>query len=81
MSGPDKEVESEVGSSEFERRTRALLLESAERLPGSVRSRLTQARYAALAAQSSQRSPWSPVWHWRCSSYSRRMAADLCGWP
>jgi hypothetical protein len=42
--------EMEVGSSEFERRTRALLLQSAEQLPGAVRSRLTQARYAALAA-------------------------------
>jgi len=35
---------------EFELRTRALLLESAEGLPGALRSRLTQARYAALEA-------------------------------
>jgi ferric-dicitrate binding protein FerR (iron transport regulator) len=35
---------------EFEQRARALLLQSAEELPGAVRSRLTQARYAALAA-------------------------------
>jgi ElaB/YqjD/DUF883 family membrane-anchored ribosome-binding protein len=35
---------------EFERRTRALLLESADRLPGALRSRLTQARHAALEA-------------------------------
>ena len=35
--------------SEFERRARALLIQSAEQLPGAVRSRLTQARYAALA--------------------------------
>ncbi|HEX4377029.1 MAG TPA: hypothetical protein VHZ99_07755 [Steroidobacteraceae bacterium] len=39
--------------SDFERRTRAVLLDSAERLPGSVRSRLTQARHAALAARAS----------------------------
>jgi hypothetical protein len=36
---------------EFERRARSLLLESADALPGAVRSRLTQARYAALEAQ------------------------------
>ncbi|MFI4905929.1 MAG: hypothetical protein ACLQFF_12205 [Steroidobacteraceae bacterium] len=41
----------EAASSEFERRARALLLRSAEELPGAVRSRLTQARYAALAAR------------------------------
>lgn len=35
---------------EFERHTRALLLESADGLPGALRSRLTQARYAALEA-------------------------------
>jgi hypothetical protein len=62
MTGADNEA----GSSEFERRTRELLLESAERLPGSVRSRLTQARYAALAVHSSQKSPslvrrWMPA--------------------
>ena len=60
-------VEGEARNSEFERRTRELLLESAERLPGSIRSRLTQARYAALAAhQSSMQSPslvrrWMPA--------------------
>ena len=37
--------------SEFEQRARTLLLQSAEQLPGSVRSRLTQARYAALTAR------------------------------
>jgi hypothetical protein len=35
---------------EFEGRTRALLQQSAEGLPGALRSRLTQARYAALEA-------------------------------
>ena len=45
--------ELQTEGSEFERRSRALLLESAENLPGAVRSRLTQARYAALAARRS----------------------------
>ncbi|HWW21964.1 MAG TPA: hypothetical protein VNZ06_14280, partial [Steroidobacteraceae bacterium] len=44
----------EAGSSQFEQRTRELWLQSADALPGSVRSRLTQARYAALAAHSSK---------------------------
>ena len=51
MTGEDE------GRSDFEQRTRELLLESAERLPGAVRSRLTQARYAALAAHTSKPSP------------------------
>jgi hypothetical protein len=37
--------------SEFERRTRELLEQSVEHLPGALRSRLTRARYAALAQQ------------------------------
>ena len=37
--------------SELEQRARALLTGSAENLPGAVRSRLTQARHAALAAR------------------------------
>jgi hypothetical protein len=54
------------GRSAFEQRTRELLLESAERVPGAVRSRLTQARYAALAAHTSNQSPsiarrWMPA--------------------
>lgn len=36
---------------ELEQRARALLIGSAENLPGAVRSRLTQARHAALAAR------------------------------
>lgn len=36
---------------ELEQRTRALLIGSADNLPGAVRSRLTQARHAALAAR------------------------------
>ena len=42
--------ETDDGSTEFERRTQQLLLGSADRLSGTTRSRLTQARYAALAA-------------------------------
>jgi hypothetical protein len=37
--------------SELEQRARALLIGSAENLPGAVRSRLTQARHAALSAR------------------------------
>ncbi len=56
----------ESSDSPFERSTRELLLHSAEALPGSVRSRLTQARYAALAAHASKASPsfarrWMPA--------------------
>ncbi len=40
--------EASEADSEFERRTHALLLESADGLPGALRSRLTQARHAAL---------------------------------
>jgi len=39
-----------VGTTELERRVRTLLLESADNLPASVRSRLTHARHAALGA-------------------------------
>src|SRR5580700_9842892 len=54
--------DTEAGSSEFERRTRALLLQSAEELPGAVRSRLTQARYAALAARPTRLAPFARRW-------------------
>jgi len=39
---------SDPRDAEFERRTRALLQDSADALPARTRSRLTQARYAAL---------------------------------
>lgn len=45
--------------SEFERRSRALLEESVTRLDGRIRSRLAQARHAALE-QADRR-----AWHWR----------------
>lgn len=46
--------DSEEGVTEFERRTRALLQGSVEQLSGATRSRLTQARYAALSARQSR---------------------------
>ena len=62
MTAEDKEA----GSSHFEQRTRELLLSSADARPGSVRSRLTQARYAALSAHSTTQAPslarrWMPA--------------------
>src|SRR5580692_13087133 len=53
---------SESDSGEFEQRTRALLIDSADALPGAVRSRLTQARYAALAARPSRLAPFARRW-------------------
>jgi hypothetical protein len=51
--------------SAFEQRARLLLNESVERLPASVRSRLTRARHAALSSRASrQRSlmrRWAPA--------------------
>lgn len=56
MSSGWNEAESKAADSgEFERQVRTLLIDSADRLPGSVRSRLTQARYAAIAARPSRR--------------------------
>ena len=52
----------EAGSSEFERRARALLTQSAEQLPGAVRSRLTQARFAAVAARSARAPAFARRW-------------------
>jgi hypothetical protein len=48
--------------SEFEQRARALLLQSSEELSGAVRSRLTQARHAALAARRSRLPAFSFRW-------------------
>jgi hypothetical protein len=47
-------AETDDGSTEFERRTRELLLGGVDRLNGTTRSRLTQARYAALGAVQSR---------------------------
>ncbi len=46
--------ETDAGGAEFERRTRELLVGSVDRLSGTTRSRLTQARYAAIAAGQSR---------------------------
>ena len=54
--------DTEGGDSEFERRTRALLMQSAEALPGAVRSRLTRARHAALAARSVRAPSFTRRW-------------------
>jgi hypothetical protein len=43
--------------SEFERRARLMLEESVTRIDGRVRSRLTQARHAALEAATARRRP------------------------
>jgi hypothetical protein len=57
----------EDGSSEFEQRLRALLIDSSEALDGSTRSRLTQARYAALEQRAREKSShalwrgWAPA--------------------
>lgn len=45
-------------SQDFENRTRKLLDESANRLDGHTRSRLTQARHAALSALDRPRHAW-----------------------
>jgi len=42
--------ELDQGAIEFERRARQLLAQSVERLPAATRSRLTRARYAAIAS-------------------------------
>jgi len=45
------------GLTEFERRSRTMLEESMQRIDDRVRSRLTQARYAAVEAASARRRP------------------------
>src|SRR5262252_985542 len=52
---------SDQDQDDFERRAQALLQESAEHLDGRTRSRLTQARYAALDAL---KQPQTSVWRW-----------------
>jgi hypothetical protein len=54
--------DTEALSSAFEQRARAMLLQSAEELPAAVRSRLTQARYAALAARPSRVPSFARRW-------------------
>ncbi len=61
-------------SSEFERRVQATLEESANRLDGATRSRLTQARYRALAQLGDRAA--SPVW-WRRLSVRPTLLAPV----
>lgn len=48
------------GTTDFEHRLQALLEESVQRVGGRARSRLTQARYAALA-EAARSSRWRPL--------------------
>jgi hypothetical protein len=63
----DMEASADVqtNESQLERRTRELLLVSSERLAGATRSRLTQARFAAVAASEKrmrrQLQRWAPA--------------------
>jgi hypothetical protein len=51
---------------DFEKRTRALLEESVTRIDGRIRSRLNQARHAALAeVERARRTPW-----WRSFAFA-----------
>ena len=45
-------------NSEFEKRTRELLADSVQRVDGRIRSRLNQARHAAIEEAAKRRSPW-----------------------
>ena len=45
-------------NSEFEKRTRELLADSVERVDGRIRSRLNQARHAAIEEATKRPSPW-----------------------
>jgi anti-sigma-K factor RskA len=59
VSGEELEKLGDASRAEFEQRTRAVLEDSVSRLDGRTRSRLTQARYAALEqGRRSQRLWW-----------------------
>jgi len=58
MNPPARGADNEEMTGEFERRARELLEESVLRVDGRVRSRLNQARHAALEAASTQPSFW-----------------------
>jgi hypothetical protein len=61
----EESADVQTGESQLERRTRELLLASSEGLAGSTRSRLTQARFAAVAASEKrmrrQLQRWAPA--------------------
>lgn len=56
--GTRTEAPTEAMAAEFDRRARALLEESVLRIDGRVRSRLNQARHAAIEAASQRPSFW-----------------------
>ncbi len=58
MIPPARGVENEEMTGEFERHARALLEESVSRVDGRIRSRLNQARHAALEQASRRPSFW-----------------------
>jgi hypothetical protein len=64
-SDTERGAELERDTEEFERQTRELLLASADQLSGATRSRLTQARFAAVAARPSRQHyqwrRWAPA--------------------
>ena len=60
----------------FETRSRALFQDSVDGLDMRIRSRLTQARSAALEAASERRRPWLFGWKNRCG-HCRRGSAKL----
>jgi len=79
-SGPDSRSDGfsdalDEGAVAFEQRARQLLRESVEALPAHTRSRLTRARYAALAARPSWYS--GPLRRWVPASAGALAAATL----
>ena len=68
---PDKAPVS-MAQDTFEARAQTVLRESAERLDGRTRSRLTQARYAALEAA---KSPRVSTWKWAMPAVGATAAA------
>jgi anti-sigma-K factor RskA len=61
MIPPARGANNEEGTGEFERQTRALLEESVSRIDSRIRSRLNQARHAAIEQASRRRSFWSRI--------------------
>ena len=61
MISPARGANNEEGTGEFEQHTRALLEESVSRIDGRIRSRLNQARHAAVEEASRRPSFWSRI--------------------
>lgn len=60
----NEQLQDDTGSSELEQRVRTLLVDSSEALDGRTRSRLTQARYAALAQRATGTSKYATWRGW-----------------